>query len=156
MTGGPGADVDPADVDPAAALAVAQMFLDAVIWAEHLTVWDLLAPSAREVALYGAASRGLDAVAVERARQGTWTNAERDTLLGELVRGLTVDLGGARLDDLIVAAAYPRPDGRIEVQLEAHSTLPDTMTSGSGWSVARLVLVERSDVETWQVERIVR
>ena len=143
--------------DESPAVAVAQRFLDAVIWAEHLTIWELLGPGAREIALAGASARGLDAVAVERARQGTWSDAERDRLLGQLVRGLRVDLGGARLEDLVVAGASPRAGGRVDVQLEARTTLPETITSGSGWPVARLVLVPGSPAGAgWQVERIDR
>ena len=75
-------DSDPRPVArPAAvqtAAAVAQRFLEAIIWAEHLTVWEMLAPSAREVALAGAGRRGLDAVAAERARLGTWNETQRD------------------------------------------------------------------------------
>ena len=149
---------DPEPVDQTArmqiAAAVAQRFLDAIIWAEHLMVWEMLAPSAREVALAGAGRRGFDAVAAERARQGTWNEAQRDALLGELVKGLRVDLAGAPLDELQIGGTEQRDDGRIAVELEARSVLPDTITAGHGWRVARLVLVPGD--EGWLVERIER
>ena len=148
-------DPPTAEADPAA-VATAQRFLDAVAWAEHVTVWRLLATSAREVALAGAARRGLDAVAAERARQGTWSETERDALLGELVRGLRVDLAGAPLDDLRVVSVQPRPDGRVAVELEASSTLPDTITAGRGWPVASLLLTPGANDDGWLVERIIR
>lgn len=152
---------DPTDTTNAAAtarrhLAVAttQRFLDAIVWAEHLTVWEMLSSSAREVALAGAGRRGLDAVAAERARLGTWNEAQRDALLGELVRGLRVDLAGAPLDELVIGATEERHDGRIGVELEARSMLPDTITAGHGWRVARVLLMP---VEGgWVIERIER
>lgn len=153
-------DSDPRPVArPAAvqtAAAVAQRFLEAIIWAEHLTVWEMLAPSAREVALAGAGRRGLDAVAAERARLGTWNETQRDALLGELVSGLRVDLAGAPLDELLIGATEDRDDGRIAVELEARSVLPDTITAGHGWHVARLVLVPLQVDEGWLIERIER
>lgn len=134
--------------------AVVQRFLDAVLWAEHLTVWELFSPSAREVALAGAARRGLDSVAAERARQGTWTDNERDRLLGALVRGLCIDLAGANLEDVSVGQVDPLSEGRVLVTLEALATLPDVMTAGQGWALGRVELSLGPD--RWMVERIVR
>ena len=133
---------------------IVRRFLEAVLWAEHITVWEMLTPSAREVALAAAARRGLDAVAAERARQGTWTNAERDRLLGALVVGLGVDLGGADLDHVTVGPAIGQADGAVVLQLAALSTLPKTITLGQGWPVGRVVLVSVGG--SWLVDRIVR
>ncbi len=138
-----------------AALGAARKFLDAIVWGEHLTIWDMLTPSAREVALAGAARRGLDAIAAERARQGTWTDAQRDELLGALVRGLRVDLAGAPLDELSVGSATLAEGQRATVVVEGASALPTIVTGGRDWPVARIVLVEDA-TGGWSVERIDR
>ncbi len=131
-------------------------FLDAVLWAEHVTVWELLTPDAREVALRVAARRGLDAVAAERARQGTWTDTERDALLGALVRGLSVDLSGADLDEVDIGPVVAQTDGRVIVELAATAPLADVITAGRGWPICRVVLAPGSTNRPWLVDRIVR
>ena len=104
---------------------VARRFVHAVVWGEHLMVWELLSPMARQAAIAVAERNGHDALASARARAGTWTDEEADMLLGDLVKGLrfdfsAVDVASISVGDVSVAAG---PDGvRAIVPLTSTNT----------------------------------
>ena len=50
------------------AVETARSFLHAIVWGEHVTVWELLGAAARERVLASATRKGMDAVAASRAR----------------------------------------------------------------------------------------
>ncbi len=155
--------------------AVVGRFLDALLWSEHLTVWELLGPEGREHAL-AAATRGLDAVTAERIRQGTASARETDTVLGALVQGLRVDLDAGdlaslrpRLDAPDAPDAPEAPgdeDGRhgdeVRVEILMPSTLPLTLPGDGpgapGWLVATAVLrwtaTPSEPGPRWRIERV--
>ena len=147
--------------DEREALEVVRSFVDAIVWGEHLRVWELFSPDAREHVLRAASRKGLDAVAAERARQETWSRGEADAFLTLLLRGLRVDLSGADLDRILVCDRPVRlDDGSLRFDLEDPSDLPPSVTGGASWA-AGAVVVERIGTSislptsTWRVTRLI-
>lgn len=140
-----------------AARTVARSFVDAVIWGEHLRVWELFSPSAREHALAAGARRGLDAVAAERARQGTWSAEEADRFLTALVHGLRVDLSGVELDEIVVVEQPERlPDGSLRFNLETPTAFPEALTNGANWMAGAVVVgFDAAATPSWRVHRLI-
>lgn len=123
------------------AFEVARSFVDAIVWGEHLRVWELFAPEAREHVLGTASRRGLDAVAAERARQETWSRQEADAFLTALLHGLRVDLSGVDLDQILVSEEPVRlEDGSLRFDLQNPSSLPPTLTGGANWAAGAVVV----------------
>ena len=137
---------EPPKEDPA---ETTRTFVDAVIWGDHQTVWDLLAAEGRETVLRVALDRGMAEALAERLRDGTATNAERNEFLVELVYGLRNDLHGKDLDSLEYALdSEPTEPGQARVVLTA--PMPAELGGGLpvGWA-------ELSQVgERWMVERL--
>ena len=125
-------------------------FVDAVVWGEHGTVWDLLGPEARTTVLRVAVNQGMDEELAARLREGTATERELNEFLVELVNGLRADLQGTDPDNLEYeldpSEAQP---GRATVQL----TTPMPAELGGGLPACSAELVE--DDGRWQVERLV-
>ena len=118
-------------------------FVDAIVWGEHHVIWELFGPDAREHALAAAGRKGMDAVAVARARQGTWGVEEADNFLSALVRGLRVDLSGTDLDTIhAVDAAEVRSNGSVRYRLECATLLPPEITGGADWAAGAVVVHE--------------
>ena len=135
-------------VDEREALAVARAFVDAIVWGEHVRIWELFSPEAREHVLRSASRRGLDAVAGERARQETWSRGEADAFLTSLLHGLRVDLSGVDLNRILISEHPVRlDDGSLRFDLENPSDLPPTLTGGANWA-AGAVVVDRIDGPT--------
>ena len=131
----------------------AREFLDAIVWGDHVKIWELLGPAARERVLAAATRRGMDAVAAARARLETWSAEEADAFLTSLVRGLRVDLSGVDLD-LVEMIEEPEvlPDGALKFRLESRTLLPPALTGGKNWA-AGAVVVER-DHGAWAVRAL--
>ncbi len=137
------------------ATRIAREFLDAILWGEHSKVWQLLSSAARSAALAVAERNGLDAIVAARARAGTWTAAEADELLSDLIKGLRADLGAVDISQIAVAEpdVGRRPFGtRVTVALSVPSFLPASVTGGEGWSAGTIELVE-ADIG-WLVDRL--
>ncbi len=116
-------------------------FINAIVWGEHRRVWELLSPEAREHVLDAARRKGMDAVAVERARQGTWHRDEADVFLRSLVHGLRVDLSGVDLDQLVVMSTPDvMEDGALRFDLECPSNLPAAITGGANWAAGAVIM----------------
>ncbi len=116
-------------------------FINAIVWSEHLRIWDLLSPEAREYVLDAASRKGMDAVAIERARQGTWNRDEADLFLRSLVHGLRVDLSGVDLDHLVVMSTpNVMEDGALRFELQCPSTLPAAITGGANWAAGAVIM----------------
>lgn len=126
----------------------ARRFLEAVVWAEHLVVWDMLSPSGREYVLAAGERRGLDPMQAQRIRLGTSPAEERDTFLGGLVHGLRVDFSLVPLEDVQPTdAVVERDDGAVEVPLECPATFGAT-----GWSAGTLIVSSHDG--RWLVDRV--
>ena len=124
-------------------------FLDAIVWGEHLVVWELLSPAGREIVLAAGERRGLDPLQAQRLRLGTSPIEERDTFLSGLVRGLRVDFSNVSLDQVQpLDDAVVREDGSVEVALEC----PAEFGSG-GWAAGSVVVSQAGD--EWLVDRVV-
>lgn len=141
------------------AFTVAKAFVEAIVWGEHVHVWELLSPEGREHVLRAASRKGLDAVAAERARQNTWSTEEADTFLTALLHGLRVDLSGVDLDQILVAEQPQRlDDGSLQFHLECPSTLPSLLTRGANWAAGAVVVAptpKRNEKPTWRVTRLI-
>jgi len=128
--------------------SVVRRFLDAVLWGEHLVVWDLLSPAGREHVLAAGERRGLDPLQAQRIRLGTSPLEERDVFLSGLVHGLRVDFSLVPLEDVQPTAdLVERPDGTVEVPLECPANF-----GADGWSAGTLVISPHEG--TWLVDRV--
>jgi hypothetical protein len=131
---------------------VAKVFVDAVAWGEHHTVWDLLSAAGRKVVLRVGAMRGMDQDLADRLGEGTAATAEREEFLTDLVSGLRADLTGNDLDNLVaeqVKAATATP-GRAMVML----VLPLPPALGiAGLPVAEVEMTEEAG--QWRVDKLV-
>lgn len=130
----------------------AAAFVTAVAWGEHLRVWDLFTAEARSLVLRVAVTRGMDERLAARLRDGTATNAERDTFLGDLVNGLRADLKGTDLDSLQFEpdADTGQPDpNRTRIMLMVPVVNP---LLGAPLPVASIELVR--DRGQWRVEHL--
>lgn len=128
--------------------AAARRFLDAVLWGEHIVVWDMLSAVGREYVLAAGERRGLDPMQAQRIRLGTSPMEERDTFLSGLVRGLRFDFALVPLEDVQpIDPVVERDDGAVEVSLECPASF-----GGQGWAAGTLVF-SRHD-EAWMVDRV--
>ncbi len=147
---------DPSTVHPVGehpAVEVARRFLEAVVWGQHLTVWELLSPDGKDVVLEAGARRGLDAVQAARIRQGTSEPEEQDAFLTGLLHGLRVDFSSVELETVApLSDVIELADGRAEVTLEC----PASFGSG-GWAAGSMVVSEQRSadgVASWLVDRV--
>lgn len=130
------------------AVVVARSFIDAVIWGEHSTVWELLSPAGRDRVLSAGSRGGLDSVMAERIRQGTSSQTEMDDFLSGLVRGLRVDLSSAELEQIdVVSQVVALNDAAVRTLLETPAPFHQ-----EGWLVGSMDL---SNLEgEWFVDRL--
>lgn len=127
----------------------AARFLDAIVWGEHLVVWEMLSPAGREVVLASGERRGLDPMQAQRLRLGTSPIEEGDAFLSGLVRGLRVDFSNVSLEDARPAdEGVVREDGSVEVALECPAGF-----GPEGWAAGTIVLSRAGG--HWLVDRVV-
>jgi hypothetical protein len=128
----------------------ARVFVDGVIWGDHLVVWNLLGLEGRTTVLRIAGDRGMDEALVARLRDGTAADAERDEFLTDLVNGLRADLAGNDLDTLEYELdTSPIEPGRARVVIL--TPLPAAL--GGTLPAASVELSQESG--EWRVERMV-
>ena len=154
------------DADGAATAADAspvettRRFIDAIVWGEHRTVWDLMGLEARTTVLKVASNRGMDEGLVARLRDGTASDAERDEFLADLLTGLRADLAGNDLDALEYEEdAEPPEPGRARVVI----SVPVAMGFGGNLPVGSVELASEpstggastSGGTGWRIERLV-
>ena len=130
-------------------------FVDAIVWGEHLKVWELMGVEARTTVLKVASNRGMDEALVARLRDGTASAAERDEFLADLVNGLRADLAGNDLDALEYGEdpAPPEP-GRARVVI----SVPVAVGFGGNLPVGSVELAAESSTTgeaEWRIERLV-
>ncbi len=128
---------------PPGPAATAKRFVDAVVWGEHLLVWDLLSTTGRDTVLATATARGMASEAADRLRSGTAPVAERDAYLADLVNGLRAELAGSDVDHLVYEDAG---DGIVR----ALTPVP----AGLGAPLPVAVLELRAVATRWFVERL--
>jgi hypothetical protein len=151
----PSDPVTPSDQAAPSALDTARAFVDAVVWGEHLKIWDLMGLEARTTVLKVASNRGMDEGLVARLRDGTASVAERDEFLADLLNGLRADLSGNDLDALEYEedAVAPEP-GRARVVI----SVPVAVGFGGSLPVGSVELATESSttgVTEWRIERLV-
>ena len=145
-----------ADADGAArsALETARAFVDAVVWGEHLKIWDLMGLEARTTVLKVASNRGMDEALVARLRDGTASVAERDEFLADLLNGLRADLSGNDLDALEYEEDTDPPEpGRSRVVI----SVPVAVGFGGNLPVASVELATEPSTmgaAEWRIERL--
>ena len=139
-------DVDAASAgDPA---AIADRFIQAIVWGEHVVVWEMLSEAGREHVLEAGGRRGLDPLQAQRIRQGTSPQDELDAFLTGLVHGLRVDFAAVPLDDVRAENPAIQPkDQAVEVSLLCPATFGDER-----WAAGSIQL-SRVD-ETWLIDRV--
>jgi hypothetical protein len=132
------------------AVDAARTFVEAVVWGDHLKVWESLGLEARTIVLKVASDRGMDEALMARLRDGTATDGERDEFLGDLVNGLRADLSGNDLDAFGYEAdeLFDEP-GRARVVV----TVPAPPMMGRDLPVASVELDSESG--DWRVVRMV-
>jgi len=131
--------------DPA---LIAERFVQAIVWGEHVTVWAMMSESGREHVLEAGARRGLDPSQAQRIRQGTSPPDELDSFLTGLVHGLRVDFSAVPLDD--VRATSLSISTNVDV-VEVSLHCPATFGEGR-WSAGSIVLSRSGD--SWMVDRV--
>ncbi len=125
-------------------------FIDAIVWGEHRTVWELLGVEARTTVLKVASNRGMDEGLVARLRDGTASDAERDEFLADLVTGLRADLAGNDLDALEYEEdAEPMEAGRARVVI----MVPVAGGFGGNLPVGSVELA--TEEAEWRIQRLV-
>jgi hypothetical protein len=131
-------------------MAVAQEFVDAVVWGEHKKVWALMGVEARTTVLKVASDRGMDEGLVARLRDGTASDAERDEFLADLINGLRADLAGNDLDALVYEEDPEPPEpGRARVVI----LVPVAIGFGGNLPVGSVELA--TEEGEWRVQRLV-
>jgi len=144
----------------ASAVDTTRRFIDAVVWGEHRTVWDLMGVEARTTVLKVATNRGMDDALVARLRDGTASDAERDEFLADLVTGLRADLAGNDLDALEYEEdAEPPEPGRARVVI----SVPVAIGFGGNLPVGSVELATEPSTDgsstsggaEWRIERLV-
>lgn len=132
----------------ATAASVADRFIQAIVWGEHVMVWDLLSEVGREHVLEAGARRGLDPLQAQRIRQGTSPRDESDAFLTGLVHGLRVDFAAVPLGD-VRAEVRTGPAGAdsVEVALQCPAAFGE-----AAWAAGSLLLSRFDD--TWRVDRV--
>jgi hypothetical protein len=137
------------------AMDTARAFVDAVVWGEHLKIWELMGLEARTTVLKVASNRGMDEGLVARLRDGTASVAERDEFLADLLNGLRADLSGNDLDALEYEEdAEPPEPGRARVVI----SVPVAVGFGGSLPVGSVELATESSttgVTEWRIERLV-
>ena len=127
---------------------IARRFLDAIVWGEHLVVWEMLSPAGREHVFAAGERRGLDPVQAQRIRLGTSPPDERDAFLSGVVHGLRVDFSMVALEEVEPTdKVLELPDGAVEVPLECPANF-----GSDGWSAGTLVVSRHEG--TWLVDRV--
>jgi hypothetical protein len=133
----------------------AREFVDAVVWGDHLKVWELLGLEGRTTVLKVASNRGMDEALMARLRDGTASVAERDEFLTDLVNGLRADLSGNDLDSLEYEEdAEPPEPGRARVVV----SVPVAVGFGGNLPVASVELATEPSTNgeaEWRIERLV-
>lgn len=128
--------------------AVADRFIQAIVWGEHVVVWDLLSEAGREHVLEAGARRGLDPLHAQRIRQGTSPQDEADAFLTGLVHGLRVDFAAVPLGDVRAEeSAVPADADSVEVALQCPAAFGQ-----QAWAAGSLLLSRSED--TWRVDRV--
>jgi hypothetical protein len=142
--GAPGAGGDGAE-----ALGAAQRFLDAVIWGDHRTVWNLIGSAGRTEVLEVATKRGMDEGLAARLASDSASENEFNEFLTDLVNGLRAELSGNDLDHVtyeLDAAESGGGRAKVVMFVPLHPALGGTLPIG------HLELVTEGDV--WKVERL--
>ncbi len=140
------------------AVACAERFIHAIVWAEHTTLWDLLSVQGRSTALSVAMHNGLDRVVAGRIHDDLADPNEREQFLQQLVNGLRRDLRSVELTELTVGDCHEMSEDTVAVELLTPSQIPGT----EAWSAGRLILSRSHSNATcrgddnggWTVDRL--
>lgn len=131
----------------------AERFFAAIRDGDARGMWALFSEDAQAYVLNLAVERGMDFDLGSALRQGTASDEDTDTYLGELAEGVRRDLKGVDLDHLVFEAE-PHPDSaghvRVVYLLQVATPIGDvrpTIPAGS------LDMVQ--DPEGWRVQRLV-
>ncbi len=134
---------------PEPAVASASAFVDAIVWGEHITVWELLSTSGRDAVLSVAIENGLDRVAAARIRDDLADPVALEDFLRQLLGGLRRDLRSVELDEISVDAESASLESEVaRVALVAPSRIPGT----GPWPAGTVVL--SLDSGRWRVDRL--
>ncbi len=133
----------------ASPIDAAREFVDAIVWGEHLKVWELMGVEARTTVLKVAVSRGMDEQLAARLRDGSASGPEREEFLADLVNGLRNDLAGNDLDNLeyeLDTAPNQPGKARVVIQTPLNPLLGGYLPAAS---------VELSDeAGRWKIDRL--
>jgi len=131
--------------DPA---SMADRFIQAIVWGEHVVVWAMLSGAGREHVLEAGGRRGLDPLQAQRIRQDASPQDELDSFLTGLVHGLRVDFAAVPLDD--VRATSPEIAADVDT-IEVSLHCPATFGEGQ-WAAGSVVLSRSGD--SWLVDLV--
>ena len=140
----------PADLAASGAEETTRAFVGAVVWGEHLRVWELLGQEGRQAVLRVAVNHGMDEALAARLRDGTATAGELEDFLTELVNGLRADLQGNDVEGLEYELD-PEPPGPGRARVVLSTPVPAEL--GPGLPVGSAELSEEDG--QWRVDRLV-
>ncbi len=129
-------------------VSIAERFVQAIVWGEHVTVWAMMSDAGREHVLEAGNRRGLDPLQAERIRRRTSPRDELDSFLTGLLHGLRVDFSAVPLDD-VRATSQPILLDHDVVEVPLHC--PATFGAGQ-WGAGSIVLSLSGDI--WMVDRV--
>ena len=130
------------------ALTVTDRFVQAVVWGEHVTIWELFSPAGREHVLQAGSRRGLDPMQAQRIRQGTSPQQELDAFLTGLLQGLRVDFSAVPIDQVRAhAPPVSLVDGTVKVSLTCPANFGD-----EHWAAGSVTLSQVDGV--WLVDGV--
>lgn len=130
----------------------ATAFVGAVVWGEHLRVWELLGREGRTTVLRVATDRGMPEDLAARLRDGTAATLEREEFLTDLVNGLRSDLHGNDVDALEFELGPDLGDETV-ARVVALSPTPAPALLGGALPAASIELAREDG--TWRVVRLV-
>ena len=131
-------------------IAVADRFVQAIVWGEHVTIWELLSETGREYVLEAGSRRGLDPMQAQRIRQNTCPQQELDAFLTGLLQGLRVDFAAVPLDQVQAVSPPVRAATGAET-VEVSLTCPANFGQGH-WAAGSLTLSPIE--ESWLIDRV--
>ncbi len=138
-----------AGADTEGALTAAERFVDAVVWGDHRSVWELVGSAGRTEVLEVATKRGMDEGLAARLAAGSASEGETNEFLTDLVNGLRSELAGNDLDHLIYELDTDASGGgraKVVMFVPLHPNLGGTLPIG------HLEMVVEGDA--WKVERL--
>ena len=135
------------------ALAVAEAFLLTVAAGDARGMWDLFSETSQAYIIGLGHERGMDFDLTSRLKQGTATDEERDTFLGDLMYGIQHDLAGVDFSRLAFESKA-EPEAPMQVRVNYLVRLGPEM-EGMQTAIPAGSILLSFQYDQWKVERLI-